>query len=243
MKTEFRNRAFLPLVLPLGILGGVLAIVALFALVLLYNTREAALALATVTAAGILVAVALAASQDHLERKHKAVIGGAVAVPLLLGVVLALGVIAVPEADLNINREPVLVIPEDAPVIAAENNQNFCAPADGGCEPTEMLAIPIPADGQPVFVFDNQDTATGPHNVGLYALAGSESAPEAGEAIFNGAIFAGPAEMPYFVEAEVEPGQFFFQCDVHPNMQGVGEFVPEGEGGEAPAPSEGGEGA
>lgn len=106
MRSEFRNRAFLPVVLPLAILVAVAAAVAGFALLLLYNTREVALVLAAVTAAGILLAAALAASKDRLSGSSRWVVVAAAATPLVLGAVVAVGFVPVDPSALNINRQP-----------------------------------------------------------------------------------------------------------------------------------------
>lgn len=106
MRSEFRNRAFLPVVLPLAIIVVVGAAVAGFALLLLYNTREVALVLAAVTAAGILLAAALAASKDRLSGRSRLVVVTAAVTPLVLGAVVAAGVVPVDPSALNINRQP-----------------------------------------------------------------------------------------------------------------------------------------
>ena len=114
LRSEFRNRAFLPVVLPLGIVLVVGVAVAGFALLLLYNTREVALVLAAVTAAGILFAAALAASKDRLTGRSRLVVVAAAATPLVLAAIVAVGVVPVDESALNINRRP-----EEDPAIVA----------------------------------------------------------------------------------------------------------------------------
>jgi plastocyanin len=74
---------------------------------------------------------------------------------------------------------------------------------------TDCLAAPA---GEPFTInFDNQDTL--PHNVAIYTEQG-------GEQLFSGEIITGPATMAYEVPA-LDPGVYFFQCDVHPNMTGT----------------------
>lgn len=106
MNSDFRNRVVLPILVPLGVLLGIAALVIAFAFILLYNTKEAALVLAAVTAAGILAATALASSRDRLDSARKGVLLLAGAVPVLLGAAFALGLGGVDDSLLNINREP-----------------------------------------------------------------------------------------------------------------------------------------
>ena len=244
MKTEFRNRAFLPVVMPLAIILGVAAMVALFALILLYNTHEAALVIAVVAAAGILVAIALAASQDELDAGKKAAVFAAGVLPIVVGgvfsIVSATG--GVDESLLNINRQPHINVPDDA-IIAATSVESFCLPTDdGGCEDTREWTASVQEEGLfSIFLFDNREPAT-PHNVALFTLADEDIAPEdlaadsGDENLFTGDVVTGPTEVTYEPETGLEAGKYFFQCSVHPTtMVGiltVTEGGGDGEGSE-----------
>lgn len=232
MNTEFRNRAFLPVVLPIALLLGIALLVASFALILLYTTHEVALVLATVAAAGILLAFSLASSQDRLDPGKKAVVVFAGAFPIVAGAVIAVTQ-PVDASLLNINREPHLAIPEDAPLLAAEDALNFCLPTeDGGCEVVDRWEVtPSQQVEDFAYFFNNLDTATGPHNLALFELAGSDDAPEPGAAVFVPDPFEAPDTRGYVVEETEVPSTFYFMCTVHPNMNGVG--VIAGENGEA----------
>jgi plastocyanin len=73
-------------------------------------------------------------------------------------------------------------------------------------------ALSAPA-GEPFrIVFDNQESA--PHNVAIYRD------PSAAEKVFVEEPFGGPRVVVYDVPA-LEPGNYFFRCDVHPDMQGT----------------------
>lgn len=255
MKTEFRNRAFLPVVMPLGIILGVVAVVALFALILLYNTHEAALVIAAVAAAGILVAVSLAASQDELSGGKKAAVFAAGVLPILAGGAFSIISLAggVDESLLNINREPELQVPDDA-VIAATSVEAFCLPTeDGGCEDTREWSVSTQEESLfSIFLFDNRQSGV-PHNVALFTLADPDIAPadlgadSGDEELFIGDVITGPAEIVYENEPGIEPGEYFFQCTVHPQdmvgiltvTEGEGGAVDEGVGGEGLEPGEG----
>lgn len=216
MDTEFRNRAFLPIALPIVILLAIGLLVGMFALILLYNTRESALVLATVMAAAILFGVSLASAQDEMNRRAKVGISIAMGVPLLMGVIVASGALSIDPALLNINRQPHTVIPEDAPTIVATNSQDF-----------ESDTMTFPTGSQVGLIFENQDGGT-PHNVAIFGLAGEPVAddPEEdpSETIFVGEIITGPAVEPYVFETPAEPGFGVFICSVHPNMRGIVQF-------------------
>ena len=250
MKTEFRNRAFLPVVMPIVIILVVAALVAMFALILLYNTHEAALVIAAVAAAGILVAIALAASQDELDGSKKAAVFAAGVLPIVVGgvfsIVSATG--GVDASLLNINRQPHVTVPDDA-IIAAENVQSFCLPTgDGGCEDTREWEVGTQGAELFAFLFDNRDS--NPHNVALFTLenqelTGEDVAPDSGgESLFTGDVFTGPEERIYETEPGLEPGKYFFQCSVHAtDMIGVLTVTEGGEDGEDGEGGEGGEGS
>ena len=77
---------------------------------------------------------------------------------------------------------------------------------------TDCLAVPAGEAFE--IVFDNRDTDD--HNVAIY--------PDEGEPLFRGEIFAGVETKTYDVPA-IEAGTYRFQCDVHPEMDGV--FITE----------------
>ena len=121
-------------------------------------------------------------------------------------------------------EDPLLAVPPGG------GGQPTTGPTDGGnggpppCEPsgpelavtakdisfdTDCLAAP--AGEAFAIAFDNQDSV--PHNVAIYTEQG-------GEPLFQGEVFPGPAQQTYDVDP-LEEGQYYFQCDVHPNMNGT----------------------
>src|ERR687892_567744 len=88
---------------------------------------------------------------------------------------------------------------------------------DTGC-------IEVPA-GEPFSIaFDNQDPDQ--HNVAIYP-----SAEELTDPLFRGEIFGGPDTVEYDPPVDpLDPGEYYFQCDVHPTMNGT-VVVDEGGGG------------
>lgn len=75
---------------------------------------------------------------------------------------------------------------------------------------TDCLAAP--AGEAFTITFENRDADQ--HNVAIY------TDDTATESIFQGELFAGPETMTYDVSA-LEAGEYFFRCDVHPDMTGT----------------------
>jgi plastocyanin len=86
----------------------------------------------------------------------------------------------------------------------SEPGQGVPIAAQGLAFSTEELSLPAGAPS--VIAFDNQDAA--PHNVSIYTESG-------GEPLFQGEVITGPDQIDYEVPPQ-EPGEYFFQCDVHP---------------------------
>jgi hypothetical protein len=230
---DFRTRVFQPIVLPLLVLLAMAAFIGLVALTLLYNTHEGALMLAAVAASAILFSVALAASQDRLDVGRRIAVGFAAVVPFAIGGLLALGVIGgIADEDRNVNAQPLLVIPDDAPLIAAENSQDFCLPDNGGCETVDLWEV-VPSEAAETlsFVFDNREAGV-PHNVVIQELEGDVDNPAgAGEEFLASELINGVDQEYYQDDAltwEDLPEQWYFFCAVHPNMNGVGQVVTDG---------------
>lgn len=85
---------------------------------------------------------------------------------------------------------------------------------------TKELDLPA---GQPVTIsFENKDVGT-LHNIAIYADASKSIV------LFQGGQFPGPATQAYTVDP-LEPGEYYFQCDVHTTMNGT-VVVSAGGGG------------
>jgi plastocyanin len=81
--------------------------------------------------------------------------------------------------------------------------------------------IELPADAPSQIVMDNQDAGV-PHNIAIYAD------DTLSEVLFQGELITGPAQVTYEIPA-LPAGEYYFQCDVHPNMNGT--VIVGGEGG------------
>jgi plastocyanin len=75
--------------------------------------------------------------------------------------------------------------------------------------------------------FDNKDPGTA-HNLAIY------SDPQKTTTLFQGDQVVGPTTEPYHVPP-LQPGTYYFQCDVHPTMNGT-VVVSGGAGGSAAPP-------
>jgi hypothetical protein len=242
----FRTRALLPVLIPVAILVVVVGVIVLFAWLLLYNTREGAVALAIVAAGGVLMAVSLAASQDSLSRVKQVGAALALVVPLGLGIAIATGsdAFGIASEDLNINVEPhgpsflLPDVPEDAPLMAAESLDSFCLPTDGGCEDTNEWSVELPEDPALfAYAFHNMDTTT-EHNLALFGLPEEDAYGANVEALGTEpltpevpATFIGDETRAYEFawggggegedapaegEGATAPEQFYFVCTIHP---------------------------
>jgi Cupredoxin-like domain len=71
----------------------------------------------------------------------------------------------------------------------------------------DVTELTLPAEGEVTIELDNRDPGQ-LHNISIYTEPG-------GEALFQGELITGPATTTYRFPAP-EPGQDYFQCDVHP---------------------------
>ena len=76
---------------------------------------------------------------------------------------------------------------------------------------TKCLAAP--AETPFTITMDNQENGV-PHNVAIY------QSPSRSKALFRGRTVVGVATVTYRVAA-LPPGTYYFQCDVHPQMNGA----------------------
>jgi hypothetical protein len=232
-----RQRVVMPIVLPILVLLAMAAFIGAIALTLLYNTHYGSLMLAAVVAGGILFTVSLASSQDELDRPRQAAVVFAAALPILVGGAMALGLFGdIADEDRMINVEPLLVVPDDAPLIVAEDSLDFCLDAeDGTCEPVDLWeVVPSEQTDNVAFVFDNREAGV-QHNVVITDLEGSVDDPSPGSTTFvSSELVAGPV-IDEFVSPDVTwddlPEEWYFLCAVHPNMDGVGRLA-DGESDE-----------
>lgn len=78
----------------------------------------------------------------------------------------------------------------------------------------DIAELRLPADTSVDLTLDNRDSAV--HNLTVYA----EPDRPAGEQLFVFEAFGGPASRTFAVDP-LPPGTYYFQCDVHPQMNGT----------------------
>jgi plastocyanin len=94
--------------------------------------------------------------------------------------------------------------------------------------------IELPADTPTKITLDNQDAGT-PHNIAIYTDDTLD------ESLFVGEIATGPVSVVYDIPP-IPEGEYYFHCDVHPNMSGSVVVAGEGGGGGGGSGGEGGGG-
>jgi plastocyanin len=215
---RLQDRFLVPLGLPLAVFGLVLVIALSLSRVLLAAPEQGSRAIALVVAVVILGGAFFVTSQERMAR----------AALSLLSAVALVAVVAAGAAGL------------------AHGERHF--DKKGGAEPgvvgiTVSLAtvdstlafnnstLQVPAEKTVALNFDNQGAGI-PHNVGIYAQKG-------GKELFQGKIVTGPAKVTYDVPP-LAAGTYWFQCDVHPTMNGTLNVTPSsGSSSAAPAGSAG----
>jgi plastocyanin len=76
----------------------------------------------------------------------------------------------------------------------------------------DVSTITVPAGSRVIVEFENEDGV--PHNVAFY------TSPSLSATIYQGEIVTGPRTITYTFTAPVTPGNYYFRCDVHPEMDG-----------------------
>lgn len=97
---------------------------------------------------------------------------------------------------------------------------------------TKVLIVPA---GRPFDLVFSNNNAGVPHNVRIADSAAQTTI------IFDGDVVTGPAQQTYHVPA-LQAGDYYFECKIHPNMNGTVKAIPEsgpppsGASGASPTP-------
>jgi len=169
--------------------------------ILLNVPKQIATAVALMVAFNILVAAALVALRPELKGAQRLLLGGVFVLPVVLGGLVAAGAVEVKGGDEHGQAEHAGKVV----AIAAQNNA-FDEPE-----------LKVPAGQAFKLKFDNKDPA--PHNVAILKEKGAT------EALFRKEPFPGSKAVTWEVK-KLAAGEYFFQCDVHPNM--TGKVIAEG---------------
>ncbi|MEX2588444.1 MAG: cupredoxin domain-containing protein [Actinomycetota bacterium] len=193
MNNEMRDRLLLPILIPVGALAFIGFLALSVSYILLNVPHTVATGIALLLAFNLLMGFAAAAAAKKLGKASMSMLAGIALVPLLIGGAAVAGVVDFPDDHAEEEELPVVEI-------AADNLQ------------FDKDELNIPADTPFILRFENQEAQ--PHNVTILEEEG------ASEAVFREDFFPGPEVR----EWEVEPipaGEYYFLCDVHPNMNGT----------------------
>ena len=223
MSREVRRRVSLGFLLPIAAVLGIVVIVFAFSRILLALDEAIAPWVALLFAINILVGCALAAA---LPGRRSFAFLGTVLVATIIGGGIA-GAVVGERPIHSLVEEPDPTGPPTAPPTGTPTEEPTGEPTEeptgeptGGPATAEIVAqgiafdseeLRFPPDAEATLHFVNQD-ANIPHNVAIYESQG-------GAPIFQGEIITGVADTDYTFTTP-EPGEYYFQCDVHPNMNG-----------------------
>jgi plastocyanin len=210
---ETKDRLLLPIFIPLAAVLALAFVILAFSRILLAVPQEAATPIALAMALNVLTGAALFAS---LPRLRSWVLKGVLVVGALIlagGAVTSMAVSG--ELDDLLKRD-------EKPAANGEGTGTGTTPPPPSPDSSagivasgiafNITELSLPAGKENTLPFDNQDSGI-PHNVSIYTQQG-------GEPLFTGEIITGPAKVEYSVPP-LDPGSYYFQCDVHPNMNGT----------------------
>jgi plastocyanin len=197
---EVRLRVPLPIIIPFGALILIGLATFGFSRILLSVPKEIAVIVATVTAVNVLGASAVIALRRDMNRSVLSELAIVVLYPVVVGAVLA--TMGLDEEAHGGGGTPDR--PQPPPAAGTS------VTASGTAFDTSELTL---AAGESVEIeFVNQDTV--PHNISIY------EDDSASKAIFEGELITDDSTT-YSFEVPDKPGEAYFQCDVHPNMNGT----------------------
>jgi plastocyanin len=205
MVGEVRFRVPLPVVIPVLGLAIIAAVAIGFSQVLLSLPKEAAVVVAIAMAANVLGVCAFVALRQRVGGSTLFELGAILAYPVVIGIAIA---------SLNIGESTEAHGAGGAEPPPANGNGGIVVTAMNIAFDTDL--IEVPAGEEVAIQFENPDSVE--HNISVYP--DQASGLDLADAIFEGEIIQGGDSTTYNVPA-VEAGEYYFQCDVHPNMNGA----------------------
>ncbi|MCA1703540.1 MAG: cupredoxin domain-containing protein [Actinobacteria bacterium] len=196
---EVRFRVPLPIVIPFGALAVIALFTIVFSRVLLSIPHEAATIVAIAIAANILGGCAFIALRPRAGAATLIELAAVVLYPLIIGVAVAALNIGEAEAP----RGPAAEAPAAAGTTLVAVNVAF---------DTTSLELKGPSVE---LTFDNQDALV--HNFAIYKNA--DDGPLKKNPLFTGEEIAAGSSKVYDIDLP-PPGRYYFQCDIHPSMNG-----------------------
>jgi plastocyanin len=196
---EMRFKIPLPIVIPIVSLVVIAGVTIGMSRILLALEPEAATVVALAIAANVLGGCAYYALRPRMSQASKIELLAVVLYPVIIGVAIAqIGFGGSSEATEGEHGAP------------AEGGASTSVVAEGVAFTTSTITL---AAGEDVALeFDNKDTTA--HNIAIYEDEGAE------KVIFDGPDVQGPGTTTYEFTAPPK-GEYYFQCDLHPNMNGT----------------------
>lgn len=209
---ESRDRLLYPMLVPIAAILALAFVILAFSRILLAVPKEATTPIALAIALNVLTAGTLLAMLPRLRSKALVALMVVGALGLGAGGVVSMAV----SGELKELRE-FFAKEEPAAEQPASEEQATSGHTPGASTPTivaksitfDLVQLVIPAGKEFSLEFDNQDTGI-PHNVAIYT-------EESGEALFTGDQVTEPTT---YAIPPLEAGSYYFQCDVHPAMNG-----------------------
>jgi plastocyanin len=199
MTSEVRFRVPLPFVIPFGALLLIGLITVGMSRILLSVPKEVAVIIAIAIASNVLIACAVIASRPETARRTWPELMMVFIYPILIGIVLT---------QLNLGTGHSVGEEGGAHEEAGGAAANSVS-AEGVQFNTDELTLS--AGEETEIEFSNADSVQ--HNISIYQ-------EEGGERLFEGQVIGGGAETTYSIPP-LEKGELYFQCDLHPNMNGT----------------------
>lgn len=205
LSEEVRFRIPLPITVPVVSLLVIAAVTIGLSRILLNVPKEVAVIVAVTVAANVLIAASFIANRPESARNSWPELLIVFTYPLLIGFVLT---------QLNLGGDTQAAAEEggaqgEAEEAAGGAGLNISA-VDLQFSSDEIV---LPAEEEADLSFANEDASSIQHNVAIYE-------EEGGADLFVGDVIPGGQTTTYAIPA-LEKGEFYFQCDVHPGMNGT----------------------
>jgi plastocyanin len=152
-------------------------------------------------------------SQERMARAALSLLS-----PVALVAVVAAGAVGLAYWERHFEKKGGVTVPvatASASIATVDSNLAF-----------STSTLQFPAQQTVALTFDNQGAGI-PHDVAIYDHQG-------GKELFQGKIITGPAKVVYDV-TPLAAGTYYFQCDVHPSMNGTVVVAPSGAGSSSAA--------